>query len=162
MKPFILIAATAISLFFHACEQEEMASKRFFGRDGVWLIEEIKTTTYDTLGNVLKDSSILSPGELIFFNTQPYKGQSGYHQGVCLVYSLGQGNPLEYYMDNYRAHITALQPSDTLGIGRVWTIEENKKRTQVWTHVQMHPNGETLPFSLAVKTVLRLKSINAF
>lgn len=162
MKTLTVILPMALCLALGSCADVEMAPKRLYNRDGVWLIESIQTTLYDTLGNILNDNIVLAPGELVLFKSESIDLLYGYRQGICLVYSLGQGHPMNYYMDGERAHITDMEPSDPLGISRVWTIEEKERKQQVWTHIEMHPDGASLPFSMSNKTELRLKAINAY
>lgn len=153
----ILYISFCASLLF-SCEKEDKSANKLHGGDGVWLIENIQYIGYDSTGNTLYDSSIIDPGELIFFSTSSLNALYGYYQGVYFDYEQNAGSVLEYMVDGKRAHIQKIEPIDQLGLARIWTVSKEGKRKQEWICVSL----KNAPFTLNEKIVLSIKSKNAF
>lgn len=158
MKAQLPILLIMFSILFISCEKEDQHANKLHGKDGVWTIETIQYVGYDSTGNVLYDSTVAAPGELIFFSTTSLNALYGYYQGVYLDYNSNAGSVLEYMVDGSRAHIQSVDPIDPLGLSKVWTLTKEGSRKQEWTYVSF----KTAPFTLNQKMVMHLRSKNAF
>ena len=150
-----------LAALFTACDRGDMKANKLHGDTGIWKIESIAITTYDTMGNVLTDSVINEPGEFVFFSSGSASALYDYYQGVFLNYidsANDEGYTMEYYIDKERARITDMS-ADPYGLQKTYTVEKFGGRKQVWSHITMHQRAV---FLIQQRYVVTLKERGSF
>ncbi len=147
----IILFAVVIS----SCNKEDKNSKKLYRHEGRWTIDKVTIETFDTLGKIMIDSSIVSPGELVMMRTKSFNALYGYHQAV-FIYSdtLGtHGAPFEYLFDGERIDIRDCKAP--FAINGAYTSVVDKGNEQQW-EIYTPYTDNSIPTSLYAKFSMHL------
>lgn len=139
--------ALALALFiaFAACkDRSDRIANMMSSGSGVWVIEKIHYTNYDTSGVVILDSVDTNVGEFVFFDSPTLGELFNYNACVYCEYDstgeVGASYPCEFYTDKYRFDIR-YGPGY---ISRTYTVEDWGSRKQTWVYTTNHPASNTV------------------
>jgi hypothetical protein len=137
---FIITAVMA----FTSCERNEKMANVMSSGSGIWVIEKIHYTNYDTSGTVILDSVDTGVGEFVFFDSSTLSELYNYNACVFCEYdSTGFPSiayPCEYFTDKYRFDIRNAPPY----IAKTYTVEDWGSQKQTWVYTTNHPSSNTV------------------
>lgn len=144
----------SVALFFlNSCERNERLANVMSAGSGIWLIEKVHYTNYDTTGNVTLDSVVNNMGELVFFDSSTLGELFNYNACVYIQYdSIGKpiaSYPCEYFTDKYRFDIR-YGPGI---ISRTYTVEDWGTNKQTWSYTttqNINPNASNLATEIKI------------
>lgn len=148
MKKLIAIPFFVAAMSLMSCDKGDVEIKRMTRGEGVWAIETMQYDTYDSAGvNVVSTSTLSDVGELIFFESPTLNALFDHHMVVAdindtsgTVYS----SPGDVYYDGDRCYFGEdADPNHNFPdfLEGLWTIEENGRKTQVFTMFSVNTNG---------------------
>ncbi|HNQ69279.1 MAG TPA: hypothetical protein PKN32_12935 [Bacteroidales bacterium] len=149
----LLSFIVALLVFFCSCDKEDQAAKYLHNGTDIWKVESIQYLEYDTTGNIISDTTIIEPGEFVFFQEVSSYGADGYHQGIFINYDENIGYTLDYVIDKYRFKI--IDYSGPFGFDKLYTITELGKQKQEWIYI-INYNDLGLDWEIRAKEIVKI------
>ena len=157
MKKLILYNLAIVALLL-SCNKEKMGSRHLNRGDGTWLIETIELTYFDSVGNVVKDSVITEPGEIVFLSTD--WGTAPEFLGMYLHFDATNGLDsaynFNYYCDGKRLTIDASTATFPIILDGQYTMDKNNRRKQIWSAL-LYFNDPNFTNRISVQETITLK-----
>lgn len=139
-----LLAALILIAAFSACERNDILANKMSSGSGIWVIEKIQYTNYDTSGAVISDSVSENVGEFVFFDSETLSALYDYNACVFAEYdSTGDvinSYPCEFYTDKFRFDIRDAPAY----ISHTYTVEDWGSNKQTWVYTTNAQNDTTV------------------
>jgi hypothetical protein len=156
IKKYSIAAAIAVLFagLFSACEKNDLLADKMSSGDGIWIVEKIQYTNYDTTGAVISDSTQENVGEFIFFDSPTLNALYDYNACVYMHYGATEADitayPCEFYTDKIRFDILDGFPL----ISHTYTVVDWGSQKQEWVYTQNGFNvsgpGSALSYEMRV------------
>jgi hypothetical protein len=130
---YLIFVLTSLCLTT-SCDKEELAANRLHRAKGTWEISSIQYIRYDTLGNIISDSTSQLIADIIFFDTKSIEAPDNYFQGLVVDNNTFTGYPMKYKTNKKTVEI--IECGIPIDLNRVFTIEKNGFRKQIWIYVR--------------------------
>lgn len=134
----------AVVIAFTACERADSLANVMSSGKGIWQIEKIQYTYYDTSGAVTLDSVSENVGEFVFFDSETLSALFDYNACVYGEYdstgAVAASYPCEYFTDKFRFDIRDAPQY----ISKTYTVEDWGTNKQTWVHTTNHPASNTV------------------
>ena len=162
MKKRILYIIAVVAMLI-SCNKEKMGARHLNRGNGTWQIETIELTYFDSVGNILKDSIINEPGEIVFLSTS--WGVAPEYLGMYLHFDsnkeLDSTYNFDYYSDGKRLTISASGVTLPILLVGQFTMEKNNRRKQIW-NAYVYFNDPSFSNRISVKETITLSKGKSF
>jgi len=138
------LLAIAIAIAFTACERADRLANVMSSGKGIWQIEKIQYTYYDTSGAVTLDSIDENVGEFVFFDSETLSALFDYNACVYGEYdstgAVATSYPCEYFTDKFRFDVRDAPDY----ISKTYTVEDWGSNKQTWVYNTNAANDTTV------------------
>jgi len=155
MKYLLILLSLSV---FSSCKKEVIKASNLNNGNGIWLVEDITSVTYDSLGNETGSIQIKAPGEMIFFKS--HHGSLALHLATFIEYT-ANGSPGESYNFRYsttgnRIILQEVSSGAPISLFGHFNHVKNGKRNQEWVAITTYANKD-FDNRIATKLTYRLK-----
>lgn len=151
------IIALLVAGVFSACQKNDLVADKMSSGKGIWVIEKIQYTAYDSTGAVDSDSVAENVGEFIFFDSPTLNALYDYNACVYLEYGATEDDvtayPCEYFTDKKRFDISG----DLFSICHTYSVVKWGSQKQEWVYTENNNQGQGTALSLEMRVFIKRK-----